>query len=551
MLSEKQDIYTLDEIYKIAVEYKKSGNYIKLNGLCAQTISYVETEEDDSKKVELFHLIGKIYSLYPNYPKAITWFSKSLEIQRNEITLEEVIKALISSQKYEEAINYSDEAIALYKNNVVFEHLRSIAITQWCAPHLDKGEFNICISILERYSAPNDIVLVSKLTSFKAYCLANNLYYQEIQTVGQKNIIYQPDIFNGKKIRSQKNIEVSKLPVYIAEIPHASLLSGSNIVLVENNQQAIIDDAFFMFDRQRLYLDAPLRTFISGYSVSTNDILVRATPNNLSIESAIYIGGTYSFNFYHWLIEYLPSFWIVNQFEQYRDFPVLVDEKSVKHPNMKAALGQINIVNREIISISAGTAYHVDKLVIPSKLGYVNPSPLGDFKATDNIIHREAIEFLRMTFCVSSQQQQSVNKLLFLARRGNIITRISNQEEIQSVFSNYGFEIIYPEELSLEQSIELFSQAKIIAGATGAAMTNIIFAPKNTVVLCLLGENTANNTIFSNIAGIIGQQMIYILGKSNRDSAFSYHSSFRINPVDVLNCLNLIFKKQGLRRDSN
>jgi capsular polysaccharide biosynthesis protein len=138
-----------------------------------------------------------------------------------------------------------------------------------------------------------------------------------------------------------------------------------------------------------------------------------------------------------------------------------------------------------------------------------------------------------------------------LGRRGSVATRVSNQEEIQSVFSDYGFEIVYPEELSLEQSIELFSQAKIIAGATGAAMTNIIFAPKNTVVLCLLGENTANNTIFSNIAGIIGQQMIYILGKSNRDSAFSYHSSFRINPVDVLNCLNLIFKKQGLRRDSN
>jgi tetratricopeptide (TPR) repeat protein len=549
MLSEKQDIYTLDEIYKIAVEYKKSGNYIKLNGLCAQTITYVETEEDDSKKVELFHLIGKIYSLYPNYPKAITWFSKSLEIQKNEITLEEVIKALISSQKYEEAINYSDEAIVLYKNNVVFEYLRSIAITQWCAPHLDKGEFNICISILERYSAPNDIVLVSKLTSFKAYCLANNLYYQEIQTDGQKNIIYQPNIFNGKKIRSQKNIEVSKLPIYIAEIPHASLLSGSNIVLVENNQQAIIDDAFFMFDRQRFHLDDPLRTVINGYSVPTNDILVRATPNNLSIESAIYIGGTYSFNFYHWIIEHLPTFWVISQLPQYSDLPILVDKGSIKHPNMLAMLKQVNITNREIIPVKAGHAYNINKLIVISKLAYVSPSVRDELKPTDVIIHREAVEFLRQIFFMPTQSKP--NRLIFLGRKSSVAARISNQEEIQSVFSDYGFEIVYPEELHLEQSIELFSQAKIIAGATGAAMTNIIFAPKNTVVLCLLGENTANNTIFSNIAGSIGQQMIYILGKSNRDSAFSYHSSFRINPVDVLNCLNLILKKQGLRRDSN
>ncbi len=549
MLSEKQDIYTLDEIYKIAVEYKKSGNYIKLNGLCAQTITYVETEEDDSKKVELFHLIGKIYSLYPNYPKAITWFSKSLEIQKNEITLEEVIKALISSQKYEEAINYSDEAIVLYKNNVVFEYLRSIAITQWCAPHLDKGEFNICISILERYSAPNDIVLVSKLTSFKAYCLANNLYYQEIQTDGQKNIIYQPNIFNGKKIRSQKNIEVSKLPIYIAEIPYASLLSGSNIVLVENNQQAIIDDAFFMFDRQRFHLDDPLRTVINGYSVPTNDILVRATPNNLSIESAIYIGGTYSFNFYHWIIEHLPTFWVISQLPQYSDLPILVDKGSIKHPNMLAMLKQVNITNREIIPVKAGHAYNINKLIVISKLAYVSPSVRDELKPTDVIIHREAVEFLRQIFFMPTQSKP--NRLIFLGRKSSVAARISNQEEIQSVFSDYGFEIVYPEELHLEQSIELFSQAKIIAGATGAAMTNIIFAPKNTVVLCLLGENTANNTIFSNIAGSIGQQMIYILGKSNRDSAFSYHSSFRINPVDVLNCLNLILKKQGLRRDSN
>jgi len=147
--------------------------------------------------------------------------------------------------------------------------------------------------------------------------------------------------------------------------------------------------------------------------------------------------------------------------------PILVDEGSIKHPNMLAMLKQVNITNREIIPVKAGHAYNINKLIVISKLAHVSPSVRDELKPTDVIIHREAVEFLRQIFFMPTQSKP--NRLIFLGRKSSVAARISNQEEIQSVFSDYGFEIVYPEELSLEQSIELFSQAKIIAGATGAA----------------------------------------------------------------------------------
>lgn len=60
---------------------------------------------------------------------------------------------------------------------------------------------------------------------------------------------------------------------------------------------------------------------------------------------------------------------------------------------------------------------------------------------------------------------------------------MDNQTEVQRIFEQHGFETIYPERLDFQSARELFSQAEIIAGPTGAAFANLLLCPPGTTAL--------------------------------------------------------------------
>ncbi len=61
--------------------------------------------------------------------------------------------------------------------------------------------------------------------------------------------------------------------------------------------------------------------------------------------------------------------------------------------------------------------------------------------------------------------------------------KIMNNAELTNFLKNQGFLIIKPEELSLNDQVDIFSNSKIIIGGHGAALTNIIFCQENTDII--------------------------------------------------------------------
>jgi capsular polysaccharide biosynthesis protein len=72
---------------------------------------------------------------------------------------------------------------------------------------------------------------------------------------------------------------------------------------------------------------------------------------------------------------------------------------------------------------------------------------------------------------------------LYVSRQATLHGRVANEDEVEQVLHQYGFETVTGHELSFEEQVSLFAQAEIIAGAHGAGLTNMIFAPKDACVL--------------------------------------------------------------------
>ncbi|OLO37215.1 hypothetical protein BTR23_13900 [Alkalihalophilus pseudofirmus] len=66
--------------------------------------------------------------------------------------------------------------------------------------------------------------------------------------------------------------------------------------------------------------------------------------------------------------------------------------------------------------------------------------------------------------------------------------RLLNELEVEKVFSSKGFSIIHPQELSINKQINLFRNAKIIAGPSGSAMYNCVFQNKPIKKLILSSD---------------------------------------------------------------
>jgi capsular polysaccharide biosynthesis protein len=88
-----------------------------------------------------------------------------------------------------------------------------------------------------------------------------------------------------------------------------------------------------------------------------------------------------------------------------------------------------------------------------------------------------------------------------------------NEHEVEAAFVESGFEIVRPETLTLAEQARLFAEAVVIAGASGAAMTNLLFCLPETRVLCLMPKEWREFALFSSLASILNQHIAFVDGE--------------------------------------
>lgn len=91
---------------------------------------------------------------------------------------------------------------------------------------------------------------------------------------------------------------------------------------------------------------------------------------------------------------------------------------------------------------------------------------------------------------------------LYISRRKSLIPRLENQDAVENVFKSFGYEIIFPQDMSFQDELKIFSEAEFIAGASGAGLTNIMFANENAKVI-FIQPKTIQSPWYSTMAGIL------------------------------------------------
>lgn len=244
------------------------------------------------------------------------------------------------------------------------------------------------------------------------------------------------------------------------------------------------------------------------------------------LDKVINLVGNGSFNYAHWMTEFLPQLVLLkNAGIDLNAYKVLVAEQSFQ--SMIDALLMLGISNKNIIRVPVFSFNEF--------LGGLWVSPLANIvfqrpnalkggaetlaEAKQATFHPEVLK-ATANFYKSKIHLQDSNKepeLIYISRtpgRSKNQRNVLNELEIVSYLEAQGYVCVDPSKLTFEQQIKKFSNAKSIVAPSGAALLNMLWAPKGANVVILMNvSKVANYWYFSNIAASLSHKVSYILGK--------------------------------------
>ena len=117
--------------------------------------------------------------------------------------------------------------------------------------------------------------------------------------------------------------------------------------------------------------------------------------------------------------------------------------------------------------------------------------------------------------------------------------QLANEEEIEAVFRNRGFDVLHPQEMTLSDQLQAYHDAEVLAGPYGSQMHNSLFAGRGARVIVL---NEINN-LQRLLCEWLGQDLTVILpddGVPRTHAARPSEAAYRVDPADVASVLDRV-----------
>lgn len=119
------------------------------------------------------------------------------------------------------------------------------------------------------------------------------------------------------------------------------------------------------------------------------------------------------------------------------------------------------------------------------------------------VIFQDNIKVLRMEIEKRCANTVKLFRKIYVSRRFERNRAIRNEDEVERVVRDAGFEVCYFEKMPFAEQIKTVSEAKVIMGIHGAGLSNIIAGREGLKVIELLNP-TWFNTCFAQLASQLG-----------------------------------------------
>ena len=258
-------------------------------------------------------------------------------------------------------------------------------------------------------------------------------------------------------------------PPFVVEIEPGYVLRDAGLVATPDG--VIINEALHPPERGRRFVVAKLiwQFFFESPDVTT--ALARGGLGRNDEEHSIEVGvpliPRYTDNYYHWLIETVPTIRYVREYERRTGTDVSLLIPADPPPWCGETLDLLGIPEDKVEYLSQ-SVQRVEKLIAPS------------FPTQT----REDYEWIVRTVLenLPSEARDKAGANVYISRSSAIERRVINEDEVMAALSPYDFDRYHLETNSVAENVALFNEADIIIGAHGAGLSDLIYSTDGTVI---------------------------------------------------------------------
>jgi hypothetical protein len=308
---------------------------------------------------------------------------------------------------------------------------------------------------------------------------------------------------------------------------HGPVVFTTRSRMTELKRAVIMSGEWFVIADQKAYCDAyvqtplpPLSAYLIQWRANATIDLLCEFPVHLALPNAFLLGGCP--NYGHWTFDYLPRLSLYGG-----DEPLLVNRLTTFQ---KQALSFLGISFEQLIELEYPGAYVVDELHYASTGSSMWTPPL--------TFQPWIVEWLRHSFEPLFSHGRPRRKL-FISRAehpDSYSRRLLNGPEIIAIAERHGFEIIQNEKLSFDEQVRTYSEAATIVGPIGSGFSNMVFSPKGTKIIELIGPHMNQIDIagFRGLAAILEHDYRRLAGHSDENAhlekGHAGHETYTIDP---------------------
>ncbi len=249
-----------------------------------------------------------------------------------------------------------------------------------------------------------------------------------------------------------QNVNVYTIEQGITVGTNGSVLTAEGKVIREFSNYTTL--ALNVWDAQRIKMDV-----IENKYIANLDYTVAVTTTQW--------GGI---NYYHWMMEELPRFYLLSQHKEHIDYYL---SNYTLRPFQKQTLEYLGIPLDSIIRSSDAYAVQASRLIVPYSPAY-----------DSGYVPKWVCKFLNQLFApLLKIDEEKYHKYIYIARGNAPNRKVVNEPEVIKYLTDANFEIIYMEQYSVQEQANIFHNADIIIAPHGAGLANLVFCRKETKVL--------------------------------------------------------------------
>jgi capsular polysaccharide biosynthesis protein len=207
-------------------------------------------------------------------------------------------------------------------------------------------------------------------------------------------------------------------------------------------------------------------------------------------QRCLFVGGDE--NYSHWITRSLLKLGLVDG-PEYAGLPLLLHQPFRRfHVEF---LELLDVARERLIQVTESGVVRCRRLVVPTQLS-LRPG----FAAGVAWLRRRLAQKL-------GPVPGPAEDLLFLSRAGTQSRVLVNEAELATALAPLGFRVVVPERMSVADQVRTFARARVIVAAHGAGLTNMIFAPREALVVEVTSTNIASMSDFRFMAAALGQRI--------------------------------------------